>query len=85
MDSLKLTTAWQSSLLSGECIQLSNIQIQGAIFDGQIRAVAANSPPFSPVSNATIAWIPMISFNWKIVFLILIFRIHPIRIKIRNQ
>lgn len=64
MDTLRLVTAWQSSLLpSGELgMQVTNLHIQGAEFDGrQLRAVAADSPPTAPVPVLTIAWVPAVS------------------------
>uniref|UniRef100_A0A914XX81 Cytoplasmic dynein 2 heavy chain 1 n=1 Tax=Panagrolaimus superbus TaxID=310955 RepID=A0A914XX81_9BILA len=61
MDNLKFVNSWKASDFATESktLQISPIQIQGAIFDGVLRPVAASSSPFSHTPSVYIAWIEM--------------------------
>uniref|UniRef100_A0A915E5T1 Cytoplasmic dynein 2 heavy chain 1 n=1 Tax=Ditylenchus dipsaci TaxID=166011 RepID=A0A915E5T1_9BILA len=59
MEKLRLATAWQASQLASEThIVLSNLQLQGALFDGkELRPVGQTSPALSTTAPLYIAWV----------------------------
>ena len=63
MDNLKFVNSWKSSDFATEpmTLQISPLQIQGAIFDGVLRPVAPNSSPFSHAPSVYIGWVEMVS------------------------
>lgn len=56
MEKLRLITSWQP-LSNQTTMLISNVQIQGAIFDGrELRAVAQTAPAFAVVPPLSVAW-----------------------------
>ncbi|TKR92932.1 hypothetical protein L596_007488 [Steinernema carpocapsae] len=63
MDELKLRTAWNSSAFGSSplLLQLSDLQIEGALFDGQkLSEVLPSSAPLNPLPTLVIAWTPTV-------------------------
>ena len=64
MDELKLSTSWQngqngtnSGGRNALVLTLSNLRIQGALFDGnELRTVPPSAAPFAEVPNLDIFW-----------------------------
>ena len=63
MDNLKFCNSWNKSSFQNESLTLavSPLLIQGALFDGALRPVAANSGPFSSAPNLIITYLSTVS------------------------
>ncbi|KAJ1360753.1 hypothetical protein KIN20_019803 [Parelaphostrongylus tenuis] len=65
MDMLRLTSAWDASLLvQNITIQVNGIFLQGALFDGQLRDTSASSPPVTNAPQLTLGWTKIVHFTY---------------------
>ncbi len=61
MDQLKLASSWEPNRLKAFVnMEITGVQLQGALLDTQLREPLSTSPPVTTVPLLTIAWIPSV-------------------------
>lgn len=62
IDDLQMQNSWSSNILKADVVlTVTDIFIQGALFEGEIIPTRSSSPAFSYAPNLFIAWMPFVS------------------------